>query len=206
VRLIVNLGAAPPEISVAASDASAAETTAGTTPNPGRFTLSRTGDLSSSLTVNIGMTGTATNGADYNTVASGVTFPIGAASVDVPLSIVDDQLVEGTETAILNILSGNGYRVSNAASATVSIQDNDTIPNTLILTPADRGWYDDSGCDQRPMPTPTQPTPSAIARPASGARMSAPAWLRLAWSAGTPPPETPLVLALSPACGRADCT
>ena len=145
VRLIVNLGAAPPEISVAASDASAAETTAGTTPNPGRFTLSRTGDLSDSLTVNIGMAGTATNGADYNTVASSVIFPIGAASVDVALSIIDDQLVEGTETAILNILSGNGYRVSNAASATVSIQDNDTIPNTLILNPTDRGWYDDSG-------------------------------------------------------------
>jgi hypothetical protein len=145
VRLIVNLGAAPPEISVAASDASAAETTAGTPPNPGRFTLSRTGDLSSTLTVNIGMAGTATNGADYAAVANSVLFPVGAASVDVLLSILDDQAVEGTETAILNILSGNGYRVSNAASATVSIQDNDTVPNTLILNPADTGWYDDSG-------------------------------------------------------------
>jgi len=145
VRLIVNLGAAPPEISVTASDASAAETAAGLPPNPGRFTLSRTGDLSSTLTVNIGMAGTATNGADYAAVANSVLFPVGAASVDVLLSILDDQAVEGTETAILNILSGNGYRVSNAASATASIQDNDTVPNTLILNPADTGWYDDSG-------------------------------------------------------------
>ena len=48
-------------VSVTASDAAAAE--AGL--NPGAFRLTRSGDLTSALTVTFTLTGTATNGTDY---------------------------------------------------------------------------------------------------------------------------------------------
>jgi hypothetical protein len=54
-----------PFVTIAATDASAAETATGVTANPGTFTLTRLGNLASALTVNYTVTGSATNGTDY---------------------------------------------------------------------------------------------------------------------------------------------
>ncbi|PNJ98959.1 hypothetical protein CEP14_02910, partial [Cylindrospermopsis raciborskii C04] len=56
-----------PVITVAATDANAGEITGGTA-NPGQFTLTRTGPTTSALTVNIAISGTASNGTDYSTI------------------------------------------------------------------------------------------------------------------------------------------
>ncbi|MDM3843674.1 MAG: Calx-beta domain-containing protein, partial [Aphanizomenon gracile PMC638.10] len=114
-----------PEITVVATDASAAETLLGTTPNPGQYTLTRTGSTTSSLTVNVSLTGTATNGTDYTTIPTTVTFAAGSSTALVDLNVTDDTLVEGTETAILTVTSGTGYTIGTSASATVNIADND---------------------------------------------------------------------------------
>ena len=114
-----------PVITVAAADADAAETLLGTTPNPGQYTLTRAGATTSSLTVNVGLTGTATNGTDYTTIPTTVTFAVGSSTAVVNLNVIDDTLIEGTETAILTVLSGTGYTVGTVASATVNIADND---------------------------------------------------------------------------------
>ncbi|HCQ20978.1 MAG TPA: hypothetical protein DIU28_05840, partial [Anabaena sp. UBA12330] len=63
-----------PVITVATTDADAAETLLGTTPNPGQYTLTRTGSTTSSLTVNVGLSGTATNDKDYTIIPTTVTF------------------------------------------------------------------------------------------------------------------------------------
>ncbi|MBY5282771.1 hypothetical protein F2Y95_13620, partial [Aphanizomenon flos-aquae CCAP 1446/1C] len=55
-----------PTVTISATDANAAETATGITANPGKFTLSRTGSTTSSLTVNYTVSGTATKGTDYN--------------------------------------------------------------------------------------------------------------------------------------------
>jgi subtilisin family serine protease/Ca2+-binding RTX toxin-like protein len=112
-----------PVITVAATDASAAETIPGATTNPGQYTLTRTGPITSALTVNVTKTGTATNGVDYTSIPTTVTFNAGSATALVPLNVIYDTLVEATETAILNVTAGNGYTVGTSASATVSIAD-----------------------------------------------------------------------------------
>ncbi len=100
--------------------------------NNGQYTLTRTGDTPATLTVNIAMSGTATNGKDYTTIPTTVNFAAGSATAVVDLNVIDDTLVEGTETAILTVLAGTGYTVGAAASATVNIADND-VPNLPII-------------------------------------------------------------------------
>ncbi|BAZ80882.1 putative peptidase [Sphaerospermopsis kisseleviana NIES-73] len=125
-----------PTITVVATDANAAETLLGTTPNPGQFTLTRTGPITSSLTVNVSLTGTATNGTDYTTIPTTVTFAAGSSTALVNLNVTDDTLVEGAETAILTVTSGTGYTVGTSASATVNIADNDLPTITVVATDA----------------------------------------------------------------------
>ena len=71
------------------------------------------------------MSGTATNGTDYTIIPTTVTFAAGSSTAVVNLSVTDDTLVEGTETAILTVTSGTGYTVGTVASAIVNIADND---------------------------------------------------------------------------------
>ncbi|MBS3028938.1 MAG: S8 family serine peptidase [Dolichospermum sp. DET50] len=125
VKIYGDGGSTLPVITVAATDADAAETLLGTTPNPGQYTLTRTGDVTGSLTVNVALTGTATNGTDYTTIPNTVTFAAGSSTALVDLNVTDDTLVEAAETAILTVTSGTGYTVGTAASATVNIADND---------------------------------------------------------------------------------
>ncbi|MFW6732679.1 MAG: beta strand repeat-containing protein, partial [Synechococcus sp.] len=110
----------------------AAETTG--VANPGKFTLARSGSTTAALTVNIGMTGSATNGTDYTLIPTTVTFAAGAATADVNLTVTDDAIVEGSETAVLTVAAGAGYTVGAGASATVTIADNDLPVVTVIAT------------------------------------------------------------------------
>ncbi|MFM6605926.1 MAG: Calx-beta domain-containing protein, partial [Dolichospermum sp.] len=118
--LLIGTGTATPVVTVVANDADAGEPT-----NNGQYTLTRTGSTASALTVNIAMSGTATNGTDYTTISTPVNFDAGSATATVNLNVIDDTLIEGTETAILTVLAGTGYTVGAAASATVNIADND---------------------------------------------------------------------------------
>jgi hypothetical protein len=108
-----------PFVVVNATDASAGETS-----NPGQFTLTRHGSLTAALTVNISLQGTA-SAADIVPIPATATFLAGAPTAIVNLTVVDDLLVEGTETAILAIAAGVGYSAGATAQATVTIADND---------------------------------------------------------------------------------
>ena len=120
----------PSTITVTAADASGAE--AGS--NPISFTVTRGGNLATTIVINLGWSGTATRVSDYTISATGatlsangltLTFAPGAASATVTLSPVDDALAEGSETAILAALAGSGYTLGSPASASGSIADND---------------------------------------------------------------------------------
>jgi Ca2+-binding RTX toxin-like protein len=127
VKIYGDGGVTLPVITVVANDANAGEPA-----NNGQYTLTRTGSTTSALTVNIAMSGTATNGTDYTTISTPVNFAAGSATALVDLNVIDDTLVEGTETAILTVLAGTDYTVGAAASATVNIADND-VPNLPII-------------------------------------------------------------------------
>ena len=71
------------------------------------------------------MSGTATRGTDYSLTgtAGQVTIPAGQSSGTVTLKAKIDSVTEGTETAIMTLQPGSGYRVGNPKQAMVSILD-----------------------------------------------------------------------------------
>ncbi len=117
-------GGTNPVVSIAAVDGSAAETLAGQTANTGSYRITRTGSLTSPLTVNLARGGTATSGSDFFALPTSVTIPAGSASTTITLTPRDDSLVEGTETVVLFVANGTGYQ-AGAGGATVSIFDNE---------------------------------------------------------------------------------
>lgn len=117
----------PDVVSIQATQPNASE--AG--PIPGIFTVTRT-SVGAPLTVNYTISGTATNGVDYQTLAGSVTFGVNDTTADIVVTPIDDNLSELTETVILTLAEGPGYVADG--SATVTIQDNDipTIDISLV--------------------------------------------------------------------------
>jgi uncharacterized protein YjiK len=119
----VGAGAAP-IVGITAFDGVASETAS----DPGVFRFTRSGSTASPLTVVYTIAtgaGQATAG-DYAPALTGSQIiPAGAAFVDVTITPVDDTLAEGPETLTLTLSDTGSYDVGAAASATVTIQDND---------------------------------------------------------------------------------
>jgi len=90
------------------------------------FTFSR-GTTGPAQTVAFTLSGTATPGVDFRAPMGTVTIPAGATSTTLTIAPVDDSLAEPTETVTLSLVSGPQYGIVAPASATVSIQDNDTV-------------------------------------------------------------------------------
>ncbi|BCU14719.1 hypothetical protein MAN88_52830 [Microcystis aeruginosa] len=90
------------------------------------FTLTRTGDLSSALTVNYTLAGTATLGSDYTNPGAGkATFLAGSSKATITLPTKDDLLSDPSETIITKITAPVGYTISGPDNATATILDND---------------------------------------------------------------------------------
>ncbi len=116
-----------------------AETETGEEPQPGRFKITRENGsgLDRPLTVSFKLTGTAGYGVDYTTspasasssglgYTGSVTIPVGETFAYVDVNVIDDTLVELTETVILTLDTASGYNLDAAAkTATVRIFDNE---------------------------------------------------------------------------------
>jgi Ca2+-binding RTX toxin-like protein len=90
------------------------------------FTVTRTGDLSSALTVNYTLAGTATLGSDYEDPSLGqATFAAGADKATIIAPTDDDILRDPSETIITRITAPVGYTISGPNKATSTILDND---------------------------------------------------------------------------------
>jgi hypothetical protein len=130
VRITVG-GPALPVVSIEATVPEAIEPSPTTRVRPGVFTLRRTGDASGGLRVWVRYSGTATSGEDYQTPPGIVEFPAGAASVEVLIGPLDDDLVEGDEAVIAELTPSPlgippQYVIDPATSrARVIIHDND---------------------------------------------------------------------------------
>ena len=88
---------------------------------PLTFTFTRTGSLTDSLTVNYTIGGTATNGVDYTTIPSSVTFPANSNTATVTLTPKTDTIVERDETVAISLTSGTGYTIGTTTAATGTI-------------------------------------------------------------------------------------
>lgn len=102
---------------------------------PGKVTLTRTGDLSSALTVNLSQSGTATSGADFVDIPLTQTIQAGVSSLEISITPLDDSSNEGTETVILSLAAGS-YVVGSSSSATINVLDNDRSTVSVVAADA----------------------------------------------------------------------
>jgi hypothetical protein len=130
------------DVTLTASDTDAAEPSG----NNGGFTLTRAGSTTSALTVNYTITGTATNGGDYQTITTSATIPAGQSSVNIPITILNDSIGESDETVTLTLAPSSNYNVASSWTGTVTIHDDDVTRSTIF--PAGSTWrYWDKGTD-----------------------------------------------------------
>ena len=100
------------------------------------FTLSRTGDMASTLEVSVSVTqaGAVLSG----TPASTVTFGAGSAEATLSAATDDDSVAEADGRVTASVVAGSGYGIeANASSAGVDVYDNDeaaTTPITAVET------------------------------------------------------------------------
>ena len=92
-------------------------------PVAGQFTLTREGDLDLPLTVNLFISGNATNGVDYQNIGSSITFPIGQASAVISILPYVDSNTEFNETVSFEIVGSPDYLIGSSATAQVVIED-----------------------------------------------------------------------------------
>ncbi|MDD1422707.1 choice-of-anchor L domain-containing protein, partial [Dolichospermum sp. ST_sed1] len=105
------------------------------------YTFTRTGSTISGLTVNYGVSGTATLGTDY--VATGaasftattgtITFAAGSSTATLTIDPTPDTTVESDETVALTIAPATGYTVGTNTAVTGTILNDDTIVTTVTL-------------------------------------------------------------------------
>ncbi|HKO62947.1 MAG TPA: DUF4214 domain-containing protein [Pyrinomonadaceae bacterium] len=126
----------PATIRLSATGYSVNESSTGAT-----ATISRTGSTSAAATVeyftsdNSGQTkcepqpktGLASQRCDYQTTVGTVTIPAGQNSVNISIPIVNDVHVEGSETFGFNLKNAVGATLSTPSTATITINDNDTV-------------------------------------------------------------------------------
>ncbi len=101
-------------------------------------TVNRTGDLSSAAKVTLKTSDvTATAGADYTAVDVTLDFAINAPTATVDIPILQDLLVETTETFSVTLSSPTGNAtLGTTSTATVSILDDEVAAPTITITPA----------------------------------------------------------------------
>src|SRR5439155_19538642 len=71
--------------------------------DPAIFTVTRSGNTNIDVTVYYSIGGTASNGVDYDEIPKQITIPAGARSADIWINPIDDFLVEGPDTVVIEI-------------------------------------------------------------------------------------------------------
>lgn len=157
--------------------AEVAETVENTPGLPARFILSRTGDLSATLDVNVNTAqGSATKDVDYTLAPDYVaasqgfstfTIPAGEQSLVIDVAPVDDAAEEGPETVMLQLGQSTAYVLGGETQATAVIQDNDTSLPLVSLTPSVTSVLENSTAGSALTLTRAGPTDSPLAVPIS---------------------------------------
>jgi Calx-beta domain len=93
----------------------------------GAYQFTRIGDLSSSLTANFSVSGTATSGTDFTALGTTVTFNAGSNIANLSLAPLADNSVESSETVVVTATSGTGYTVGSPSAATITISDDPPV-------------------------------------------------------------------------------
>ena len=108
-----------PAVSIVATDASASE--AG--PDPGTFTITRTGGTDLPLPVAYTVSGSAINGATYAAIPSVTIIPAGAASAAIFVTPIPDNIAQGDRLATLSLTASAAFNLGASTTDSVTIHD-----------------------------------------------------------------------------------
>jgi hypothetical protein len=112
-----------PSVRIQTIDASASEVPASDT---GRYRLTRTTSCTQlALSVSYAMSGTATNGSDYQRLRGTASIPAAATQATITLRPINDALPEADETATATISPNAAYTIGSPGSGTVTIHSNE---------------------------------------------------------------------------------
>src|SRR2546427_7523841 len=98
-----------PIVTIYASDPVATEQSplVDAAPDTATFVVHRSGgDFDNPLTVSYRIGGSASNGVDYDKLSGQVTIAAHAETAEIVVNPIDDNIAEGTETVLLNLLPG----------------------------------------------------------------------------------------------------
>ena len=107
---------------------------------PGVFTLNRVGNTAANLPVGYTLTGTATNGAQYQLLSGTVTFKAGDTSTNVIVTAIPFSPAGPTRSVILTLNSSNSYAPAAPLTATVWIID--TNKPAIAIVAKDSQFYE----------------------------------------------------------------
>lgn len=151
-----------PKLTVVASDAAASETAS----DPGRFTITRTGqDNSYNLTVHFSLGGSALPGTDYRRIDGTAVIPAHETSVNIDVIPFNDSIDEATQTVICRLATNDNYAITPPGSATVTIADDDSTQFSIRAT-----GVNDGNRVQEPVNATSSPRQASftVYRPSSG--------------------------------------
>ncbi|MCA2922753.1 MAG: endo-1,3-1,4-beta-glycanase ExsH, partial [Microcystis sp. M038S1] len=97
------------------------------------YTFTRSGVTTNPLTVNYTVEGTATNGTDYTSIPTSVTFAANSATATVIVDPNADTTVESDETVALTLATGTGYTVGTTTAVIGTIANDDVILPSITL-------------------------------------------------------------------------
>ena len=118
-HLLVNGLSLPPRVELTASAGHASENG----PTAASFTVTLDAPAATDLVIGLSITGSATNGTDYEFLPSQVTVPASQQSVEILLKPYSDSFPEPAEVVALSLVAGGGYEIGTATSAQVVIDD-----------------------------------------------------------------------------------
>lgn len=133
VALTAFAGAGKPTLSVLAPDNLASEPGI----NRGLFHVVRAGNPWVSVTAQLGLSGTASNGLDYDSLPTNLLLSAGLLTGAIEVIVRDDTNAEAPETVVLRLLTNAAYDVGSPASNTVTVADNDSGGGTSAIGAGD---------------------------------------------------------------------
>ena len=116
--------------------------------NNGAFTVQRSGNPSNALAFTYTMSGTATNGVDYQFLDGATNFPPGATNLVIPVVPIEDPRQGVAETAILTLNTNASWLIGGTNAATVTNWNNTNLASGSLLLEAESftnigGWVVD---------------------------------------------------------------
>ncbi len=131
-----------PTVSVSTPDSTASEPGADTA----RFVFTRANTSAGDLRVYYSVSGTAINGADYQTLTGEVLMPDGVASVTNIVTPIDDGFCERPETIRIVLSPHSTYNRGSTYTANLTLNDNDAVgPAAIGFAFAESGAIESGG-------------------------------------------------------------